>query len=65
MNTKPSKKIKKSEIYPKNISEKKKYWYFVTIIVLTYCEKKLFQCEEKKVNREKNLQIRGRKAKNL
>ena len=22
-------------------------WYFVTIIVLTYCEKKLFQCEEK------------------
>ena len=40
-------------------------WYFVTIIVLTYCEKKLFQCEEKKVNREKSLQIRGRKAKNL
>ena len=24
-----------------------KQWYFVTIIVLTYCEKKLFQCEEK------------------
>ena len=38
-------------------------WYFVTIIVLTYCEKKLFWCEEK--NLEKSLQIRGRKAKNL
>ena len=42
---------------------KNKKWYFVTIIVLTYCEKKLFQCEEK--NWEKSLQIRGRKAENL
>ena len=42
-----------------------KDWYFVTIIVLTYCEKKLFQCEEKKLNREIFLQIRGRKAENL
>ena len=28
-------------------AQTKDHWYFVTIIVLTYCEKKLFQCEEK------------------
>ena len=27
-------------------------WYFVTIIVLTYCEKKFSQCEEKKLRKK-------------
>ena len=38
-------------------------WYFVTIIVLTYCEKKLFQCKENKIS--KTLQILGLTASTL
>ena len=49
----------------------RKEWYFVTIIVLTYCEKNLFWCdfeffqrtEAKKSELRKSLQIRGRRSK--
>ena len=71
--TKLKKLIHRSLLFGVKIMNSYQAWYFVTIIVLTYCEKNLFQCnfeffqgnEAKKSESRKSFANSRPKAKNL